>query len=316
METPLLQAMVLAPGLRGTWMGPQSPSSAATLLLHESRVGLELAEGPQALVDALLADCRKRGVELRPGSVVRRIRVERGAVVGLELADGSVDASTVLSSIGPRRTLLELVEARQVPDSLHREVSCIRVRGTLARVSFGLKDRPEFRCRPDLEVTAAHVGDSPIALEKGFDHAKHRRMPKSPPLDIRVFPSDGGWVVSCLLRSAAFDLDGGWSPQRHQELGDEVAASLEGVILGFRDSVVAREVLTPADLARRYGLEGGHEMHGELGLDQLHVLRPSRRLARYRSGIDGLWLGSSGCHPGGGVTGRPGLLSARALLRG
>lgn len=315
-ETPLLQAMIVAPGLRGTWMGPRSPSSATTLLLHEALVGREVVGGPQGLVDALLADCTKRGVEVRTEQTVTRIRVEGGKVVGLEVDGQALDATTVLSTVGPRRTLLELVDPLVLSGDLHREASNIRTRGTLGSVAFALKDRPVFSCRPDLEVEVAHTGASTTLLEKAFDHAKHRRMPSAPPMELRVHREEGGWVLHALVRCAAFGLEGGWSPDRHRELGDLVEREIAGLTREFSESILAREVLTPADLARRYRLEGGHEMHAELGLDQLHALRPTRRLARYATPVSGLWLGSAGSHPGGGVTGRPGLLAAQALLRG
>jgi phytoene dehydrogenase-like protein len=91
-----------------------------------------------------------------------------------------------------------------------------------------------------------------------------------------------------------------------------VVRELENHAPGIDDLLVATEVLSPADLLREYGSESIH--HVERAIDQMVLLRPARPFARYGTSIDGLFLGSSGCHPGPGVTLAPGVLAARALL--
>ena len=83
---------------------------------------------------------------------------------------------------------------------------------------------------------------------------------------------------------------------------------------GFHSSIVAREVITPVDLERTYGLTGGHVFHGELALDQLFVMRPVFGWARYRTPVRNLFLCGSGTHPGTGLNGRSGALAAKAIL--
>ncbi len=314
-ETPLLQAMLLAPGLRGTWMGPRSPTSAAALLLHEAQAGRELLGGPQILVGALLADCGARGVEIRLAQEISGLEVESGRVVGVVAGGELLRSTAVLSCLGPRHTLLELVPPRGLRGAVVREIGNIRCRGTLAAVSFALSARPRFRCRPDQVVSVAQWAETPEHQEKAWDDAKHRRFPRRPTLDIRIHEDEGGWVLQVLLRSAAFDLEGGWSSARRSELRAMVTSQLGELVCEFENTMVASEVLTPVDLAEKYGLDGGHELQAEVALDQLHAFRPSRSLARYRAPVAGLWLGSSGAHPGGGVSGTAGLLAAAALLR-
>jgi phytoene dehydrogenase-like protein len=198
---------------------------------------------------------------------------------------------------------------------LAREVGNIRCRGTLAAVSFALAARPRFRCRPDQVVSVAQWGETPDQQEKAWDDAKHRRFPRRPSMDIRVHEDEGGWVLQVLVRSAAFDLEGGWGPDRRADLAALVTSQLGELVCEFENTLLASEVLTPVDLAQNYGLDGGHELQAEIALDQLHAFRPSRSLAHYRSPVAGLWLGSAGSHPGGGVSGTAGLLAAAALLR-
>ncbi len=167
-------------------------------------------------------------------------------------------------------------------------------------------------------------------LDDAADAAKYGRFPSDPWLEATI-PSlvdpllvdgarDGGvrHVMSVLLQSASYALrDGGpsaWDGRR-DELGDVTTRVLDSVAPGFGDLVVARQVLTPLDLEREYGLTEGHPLHGEPALDQWFAWRPMLGLAAYRMPIDGLYLAASGAHPGGGVTGTPGRNAAREILR-
>jgi phytoene dehydrogenase-like protein len=124
---------------------------------------------------------------------------------------------------------------------------------------------------------------------------------------------DGCDVVSLLVHFAPLDLEGGWTPAARERLGAAVVAELERVAPGVSSSVVAREVLTPADLAERFGLDGGHIHHIEPSLDQL-VMRPTMATMRFATPVHGLFLCGAGSHPGGGVTCAPGALGAEAIV--
>jgi len=83
----------------------------------------------------------------------------------------------------------------------------------------------------------------------------------------------------------------------------------------LRELVVARQVITPLDLEKDYGLSGGHIHHGEQSLDQLFMFRPLIGWAQYRTPIKNLYLCGSGTHPGGGITGAPGANASREIIR-
>ena len=304
MSDELLKAALMAPALQGTWMGPRSPTSAASLLLLEAfRQGV--GRSPAVLVKQLVGACEAAGVEIQCGAEVARIRVEGGAVVGVELADGTaVDGGVVLSAVGPKTTLLKLLDPRNVPGKIARQADVIRVRGTLAQVKLeGDVSWPSTRLR---------VVDDPLQLERAFDDVKHRRLPTvPPPLEVSV----DGSTATVNVWSAPYELDGGWTDQSRAALSTAVLESLGRAVSGA-DSLSVTDVLTPADLERDYGLWGGHPNHGELALDQLGPMRPSMELSRYATPIPGLFLGCSGVHPGGGISGRPGLLAAKAVLGG
>jgi phytoene dehydrogenase-like protein len=165
------------------------------------------------------------------------------------------------------------------------------------------------------------VADDLNEIERAFDAAKYRVCSERPHLDVCV-PSaldatlapEGKDLVSILAHCAPHDLDGGWSQGASEGLGDAVIDTLERVAPGTKQRILAREVLSPSDIERRFGITGGHIHHGEHALDQLLFMRPTPALAHYRTPIEGLYLGGSGSHPGGGVTCQPGALAAQAIL--
>ncbi len=322
LEDPVTRAAAMMPALLGTWAGPRSPMTTALLLFHAALEGQEVAGGPAALVAALEAACRARGVTIRTGAEVVRIRVEEGAARGVDLSDGTaLDAPVVLAALGPRRALLDLVDPAQLPALIERDLARVRVRGAVAKVHLALSAPPEIDGQVQERI---RVVEGPLHLERAFDDVKYRRLPSQPPpLDVRI-PSigardlapAGAAVASILVFGVPHDLEGGWTAAARAEVLEQVLLALGAHLPDLRDRVLGHEVLVPPDLEARYGLEGGHLFHGEHALDQLWALRPTVALARHQTPVRGLYLGASGSHPGGGITCGPGLLAAQALLDG
>jgi phytoene dehydrogenase-like protein len=322
-ETPFLVEAFAAPAVASTWSGPWSAGTVTNYLLRECAGGEALAGGPPALVGALLAAARAAGAELRTGAEVQRIRLDRGKVAGVTLASGeTIDAPVVLSSADPKRTMLKLLAPGSLPLKNEEEIRKVRSRGTAAKVHLALSGPLQLagsdgRLDEAIRIGGGHVDD----LERAFDAIKYRRFSERPNLEIRVptvadpsLAPAGHHVVSILASFAPYDLDGGWTAEARERLGDAVVAVLEQHAPGIRGRIVAREVLSPADLETRFALTGGQLHHGELALDQLLVMRPTASVARYRTTIPGLFLGGSGSHPGGGVRPTAGWLAAEAVL--
>jgi len=324
-ETPLLIEGLAAPAVLGTRAGPWSAGTTANLLLAETAPARRLVGGPPALVRALEAAARAAGARLRTGARVARIRVDANGVAGVTLADGEeLAARCVLATCDPKRTMLELVEPGALPLAVEEEFRRVRARGTAAKVHLALDGplEPAFEAdgRPcDLRLGGGHVDQ----LERAFDASKYRRTSERPQLDVRV-PSRldptlapaGAHVVSVLAGWAPNDLAGGWSDGERERFGDLVVARLAAAAPGLSSRILARQVLTPADLERDWHLTGGQLHHVEPALDQLFVMRPTASAARYATAVPGLLLGGSGCHAGGGLTCDAGLLAATAALRG
>jgi len=319
---PLPAAALAGPAAIGASLGPWSAGTAASLLLYESVRGGEVKGGPAALVEALRQAFEAAGGKIALESRVARIRLDHGAVCGVELEGGGfIEAPLAVASCDPKRALLDLVEPGTLPLDVEEQVAAIRVRGTTAKVNLALDGEIVFRDREGERHARAVVADHLDDIERAFDAAKYRACSERPHLEVSV-PSvndpslapAGKDVVSILAHAAPYHLEGGWTAEASERFADAVVEMLERVAPGTRSKIVAREVLNPADLEVRYGLTGGHIHHGEHALDQLLFMRPTPKLSRYGTPIDGLYLGGSGSHPSGGVTCQPGALAAEAIL--
>ncbi|MFQ5720089.1 MAG: phytoene desaturase family protein, partial [Acidobacteriota bacterium] len=275
------------------------------------------------LVAALLGAAKQHGVELRTGARVRQIRVRDSSVVGVSLEDGErIDASLIVSSCDPKRTLDALLPQGATGHRLHRRILNYRTRGTTAQVLLALNAPLRFACDPDRPIAFARTTDTLDDLERAFDAVKYRQFSSHPVLDIHVptvsspdLAPAGHSVVSILVHFAPYDLEGGWNDEQRRILGERVRAILEEHAPGVSDAIVSGQVISPVDIEKRYGIAGGHIYHGEHGLDQL-LVRPVPECARYRTPLAGLYLCGSGSHPGGGLTCAPGALAAMSILRG
>ena len=322
-DDPIVASAHMLPALRGAWMGPRAPTSAGLLLLDLARRGAPVRGGPAAVVAALEAAASSAGATLRTGAGVARIELDGGRVSGVRLSSGeSLTAATVLSTIGPRRTLMDLISARELPPRTEGRIRTVRCRGSMAKVHLALSG-PLIPTGCSTPPERLRIVGPPMVLERAWDDVKHGRLPQSfLPLDVGqptvADPSlapEGQHVLAITVPFTATDIDGGWTDDTREALLGGVLSSLEAVATGARDLVVGHEVLVPPDLERAFGLDGGHLIHGELGLDQLGPLRPAHGLARHRvDEVPGLWLGGMGCHPGGWTGGAGGVLAARALL--
>ncbi len=323
-ETPLLVEGLAAPAVASTFAGPWSSGTTTNLLLHECGPGTAIRGGPPALVAALLAAAKAAGAEVRTGARVARIRIVGGRVTGVELATGEViEAAAVVATCDPKQAFLKLTAPGVLPLTIEEELRRVRSRGTAAKVHLALSG-PLDLGRPGEHFAAIRIGGGHVdELERAFDAVKYRRFSARPHLEIRVptvtqpeLAPAGHHVVSILVSFAPYELEGGWNEAQRQALAEAVLGVLEQHAPGVRQKIVARQVLTPADLEERYALTGGHLHHAERALDQLIVLRPTASTARYKTAVPGLFLGGSGSHPGGGVNPTPGLLAAEAVLAG
>ena len=334
-ESEKVKTLFLANSVYGKHGGPYQPGSALGLLFHLLSGGEDEVQGfyghvmggMGAITQAMAAAARRFGAEIRTSAAVARIAVAGGRVTGVLLEDGSeLEAERVLSNADPKRTFLGLVEAAALPEEFRRAVTGIRMDGPCAKVNLVLAEEPRLQGLPaDADPRRRSLFTLVPSLqfaERCYDLAKGGEIPERLWVDCVVASSvdpslapPGRHVMTCFVQYVPYRLrESCWDEQR-ERLGDLVLQRIAEFAPNVPGAVLARQVLTPLDLERTYGLSEGNIFHGDLSLDQLFFMRPVPGWARYRTPVAGLYLCGAGAHPGGGVTGAPGRNAARQVLR-
>ena len=328
-----LKSTMSASGIIGTFMGPKSPGSAYVMLHHYMGDidGVFRAWGFQrggtgAVSMAIARSAEHFGAEIMTEAGVSTIITRNGRATGVALENGDeYEADVVVSGLDPKQTFLNLVDGADLPGDFVRSVKNFRIRGSSGKVNLALDGLPDFTCLPG---NGPHLG-SAISIspdfdyiERAYDDAKHGAFSKRPYIDI-VLPSvldpdmapHGKHVMSCFVQYAPYNINGGWNDAKREAFGDAVVDALACFAPNIRDIILHRQVLTPWDLEQTFGLTEGNIFHGELALQQLFFLRPVVKWADYRTPIKKLYQCGSGTHPGGGITGAPGEMAAKKILK-
>ncbi len=331
-ETDVLKATMSASGIIGTFLGVRSPGTAYVLLHHYMgeidgafRAWGLCRGGTGALSNAIGDAAREAGVEIRKEAAVARIKVKRGTACGVVLANGDeISASVVSSSVDPNLTFLKFIERGHLDDEFIEEVKRYKFRGSSGKVNLALDALPDFTCMPGPGAHlrgAVSISPSVDYMERAYDDAKYGHHSRRPYIDI-VIPSltdpsvapPGKHVMSCFVQYAPYKLaEGTWDDQR-ESFGDTVIDTISQYAPNLKNIILHRQVLTPLDLEREFGLTEGNIFQGELSLEQLFFLRPVPGWARYNTPIKNLYMCGSATHPGGGIMGAPGRLAALKIL--
>jgi phytoene dehydrogenase-like protein len=332
-ETDVLKATMAASGIIGTFLGVRSPGTAYVLLHHYMGEidgafrswGLSRG-GTGAISNAIAAAAREAGAEIRTETAVAKIIVKDADAVGVVLANGDyVTADVIASSVDPNLTFLKMVGDEHLPGDFVEDIRRYKFRGSSGKVNLALDALPDFTALPGAGAHlrgAVSISPSVAYMERAYDDAKYGRFSRRPYIDI-VIPSltdpsvapPGKHVMSCFVQYAPYHLkEGTWDEQR-EAFGDTVVNTIAEYAPNFRDVILHRQVLTPLDLEREWGLTEGNIFQGELTLEQLFFLRPAPGWAQYRTPIHNLYMCGSATHPGGGIMGAPGRNAARAILK-
>lgn len=252
--------------------------------------------------------------------------VKNGQAVGVALKNGDeVHGKAIVSSADPKRTFLQFVEPKELPDELVDAIQKFNIRGSSAKVNLALDAAPNIACMPGHGphlAGALSISPSVEYLERAYDDAKYGRFSRKPYMDV-IIPSmidpdmapPGKHVMSCFVQYAPYDLrEGTWEQQR-EAFGDTVIDTLSEYIPNLKEIILHRQVVTPWDIEQTTGLSQGNIFQGELSLSQLFFLRPAAGYAKYRTPIKNYYQCGSGTHPGGGILGAPGKLAALEMLK-
>jgi len=340
-ETDVLKATMSASGIIGTFLGVRSPGTAYVLLHHYMGEidgafrswGLSRG-GTGAVSDAIAAAAREFGADIRTEATVARILTKNGRAIGVVLDNGDeITANVVVSSVDPNLTFLKFMDARELPDDFVEGVKRYKYRGSSGKVNLALDGLPDFKCFPGPGAHlrgAISISPSVDYMERAYDDAKYGEFSKHPYIDM-VIPSltdpsvapPGKHVMSCFVQYAPYDLREPGTGNRKPELwdiqreafGDAVVNTIAEYAPNIKDRILHRQVLTPLDIERDFGLTEGNIFQGELTLEQLFFLRPVPGWAQYTTPIDRLYMCGSATHPGGGIMGAPGRNAAERILR-
>jgi len=333
-ETDVLKATMSASGIIGTFLGVRSPGSAYVLLHHYMgeidgafRSWGFARGGTGAISNSIAAAAREAGAEIRTQAPIAKILVKNGKARGVVLADGDeIQAPVISSSVDPRQTFVKLMEPDQLPSEFLEEVRRYKFRGSSGKVNLALDALPNFKCLsgpgPHLRG-AMSISPSVEYMERAYDDAKYGNFSRRPYVDM-VIPTltdpsvapPGKHILSCFVQYAPYKLRPGlnWDEQR-EAFGNNVINTIAEYVPNIKDIILHKQVLTPLDLEREWGLSEGNIFQGELSLEQLFFLRPVPGYAQFRTPIRNLYLCGSATHPGGGIMGAPGRLAALEILK-
>ena len=334
-ESEQVKVTLATDGVIGANGGPRSPGTAY-ILLHHCMGGVAghrglwgfVRGGMGAVSEAIAASARSRGAEIRVDAPVARIAVRSGRATGVVLESGEeIESAAVLSNVDPKATFLRLVEERALESEFVAAIRHFRIEGTSCKINLALNGLPEFAAYPGApgphHRATMHICPDIDYVERAWDDAKYGRPSERPLLELTVptmydpsLAPPGKHIMGIFLQYAPYTLREGTWDELREPFADRVISLIEEYAPGFGGLVEHRQVLTPLDLERRFGITGGNIFHGEMSLDQMFVMRPVAGWARYRTPIEGLYLCGSGAHPGGGVMGAPGYNCVREMLRG
>jgi phytoene dehydrogenase-like protein len=308
-EAEPLRAAIAALAVHGVTIGAMSAGGGLVLLHHwRNRGGLGhrgTALDATNVATALVAAVQAHGGEVRTGAPVAQVMVEHGRALGVRLGSGEeIRARTVVSAVDPRRTLLGLVGAPELPPEFAWQARSIRLRGSVAKVHVLTDGRHGL---PDGTVV---VAPTLKYLERAYDAAKYGLVSEHPCLEVTT----SGAVVSIHFQFAPYARrEGSWDSAR-ATLERTAIEVLAAHFPSLPRSVQQVRTVTPLDLERDWGLTEGDLNHGQLILDQAFFMRPMPGWSDHRTPIDDLWLCGSGGHGGGGISGTTGRNAARAIL--
>ena len=330
-ETDVLKATMSASGIIGTFLGVRSPGTAYVLLHHYMGEidgafrSWGFARGGTGSISNAIADAaREAGVEIRTDVAVAKILQTNGRATGVALTNGEeIAARVVSSSLDPRLTFLKMLGAEHLPADFVEDITRYKFRGSSGKVNLALDALPDFRCLPGPGAHlrgAISISPSVAYMERAYDEAKYGRYSSRPYIDV-VIPSltdpsvapPGKHVLSCFVQYAPYNLKGSWDDEK-EKFGDTVIDTLAEHAPNIKDIILHRQVITPLDLEREWGLSEGNIFQGELSLEQLFFLRPAPGWAQYRTPIANLYMCGSATHPGGGIMGAPGRNAATKML--
>jgi phytoene dehydrogenase-like protein len=332
-ESDLVKALFGFDAIVGNYASPYAAGTAYVMLHHafgevngKKGVWGHAIGGMGAITQAMAKAARGYGVEIDTEAGVREVIVERDRVAGVILDNGeTVRAKYVASGVNPKLLYTRLLPSGVLPAEFLARIKNWRNGSGTFRINLALSALPSFTALPgegDHLSAGIIIGPSLGYMDRAWQDARSYGWSREPVVEVLI-PSTlddtlcppGQHVASLFCQHVAPELPDGKSWDDHrEEVADLMIATVDKYAPGFASSVIGRQMLSPLDLERQFGLLGGDIFHGALTLNQLFSARPMLGHADYRGPLKGLYHCGSGAHPGGGVTGAPGHNAAQVIL--
>lgn len=334
-ESDLLKATLATDAVIGAFASISSPGTAYVLLHHVmgtaggARGVWGYVEGGMGEVaNSIWRACEQLGVELVTECEIASIDVDGGRTVGVTDANGhSYEAKAVASSVDANLTFRKFLDPASLPEGFSKAVANIDYSSATTKINLAVSELPDFRALPGAQLGPQHRGtihicDSIEWLERAYDDAKYGKPSERPILEITIPTSvdstiapAGKHIMNMFVQYTPYKLSGGRSWDDIKEgFADRCVDLLVEFAPNMRNAIEHRQVLSPLDLERTYGLTGGNIFQGSMNLNQLFSLRPVPGWSDHRTPVRGLYLCGAASHPGGGVLGACGRNAASAML--
>ena len=329
-ESDIVKAVFVYWASIGSNVGPRSPGTAFNILFHlvgENGMGFSRG-GMGQITQAIAASGRRHGMEIKTSAPVEEILVKNGRARGVRVENGDeYTGKLIVSNLAAPATFGRLVAERHLPEEFRNSIKNFRAKGTAFKMNIAVDRAPQYKGY-DPKATGvpypayAHIGPSPDYFERAYDDAKYGWYSAKPYIS-PIVPSmvddslapEGKHVVTLYGGHASYELkNASWETER-EVFVKNVMNVMDTFAPGFSDSIIDMQVLLPPDIERILGIPGGHELHGEVSLDQLFHMRPAPHYANYRSPVRALYQCGASTHPGGAVSCVPGHNAAREILK-
>jgi phytoene dehydrogenase-like protein len=281
-----------------------------------------------AIAQALARSAEAHGAVIRTNASVQQIRIKNETALGVVLADGEeIQAKVIISNADPKRTFLQLIAPQHLEESFRQAIAHLRMEGCSLKMNLALDTLPDFTAYPGSHLapphkTTMHICPSMEYIDRAWADAEQGVPSQSPLLEITIptayddaLAPPGKHIMCLFIQYAPYKLKNAQWDTIKDQFADRCIDLLAEYAPNIKAAILHRQVLSPLDMEREYGLTGGNIFHGELSLDQLFFLRPLAGWAQYRTPLRRLYLCGSGTHPGGGVMGAPGYNAAQEVLK-
>ena len=306
-----LMGILCNEAILGSNLGPRSPGSILTLLYSNAINGSIFRNNnldSKQIIDSLEQSCLDRGVEFLKSSEVKKLLINNESVTGIEMNNqNTIESSTIISTLDPKTTYLNLIGADKLDTDFTRRVSNFRSKGNVAKIKLEFKNMIKIKNLDEKYIDSKYIYAPNIKyIEHAFNNNKYNKYSTKPCLEFYIDNKN----ISANLYYVPYLKSGSHDKK-------EIESNIQLILNNFIDNnqLIKFEIDTPNEIEKKYNTSGGHWHHGDMEIDQLLMIRPFYGSAQYETPINGLYLCGAGTHPGGGVTGINAINASKQLLK-